>query len=313
MATNDPFGDFRRRRGEPVRRVLLGLLRPALRGRPGHASARCANLGAGCAPPGGAGRHHATSSRTPRASFFNAPRSVRSSGAPSTLTPSTCSGLRCRTTWLRRSCATPMGIPQAIAAQVEDEAERGGRTDVAPSLSPEAKGALLGAFDEMRELGSSYLGPEHVLLALARDTESDAGRLLARFGLSHTALRGAVIRGVDAYRGGRAAGEPNEDARRVQPRPHRGGPRGQARPGDRARRRDRGDDRDPLPAHQEQPRADRRPGRRQDRDRRGHRTADRERRGARDAARASAWSCSTWPAWWPARSTAASSRSGSSR
>jgi ATP-dependent Clp protease ATP-binding subunit ClpC len=100
------------------------------------------------------------------------------------------------------------GDPAAIAAQVEDEAERGGRTDVAPSLSPEAKAALLRAYDEMRELNSSYLGPEHVLLALARDTESDAGRLLARFGLSHTALRGAVIRGVtQTDEGGRRASQ----------------------------------------------------------------------------------------------------------
>src|SRR5919106_6926249 len=90
------------------------------------------------------------------------------------------------------------GDPQAIAAQVADEAERGGRTDVAPSLSPEAKAALLAAYDEMNELGASYLGPEHVLLALARDDESQAGRLLARFGLSHTRLRGAVVRGVEA-------------------------------------------------------------------------------------------------------------------
>ena len=88
------------------------------------------------------------------------------------------------------------GDPQAIAAQVEDEAQKGGRTDVAPSLSPEAKAVLLGAYDEMQELNASYLGPEHVLLALARDDESEAGRLLARFGLSHTRLRGAVIRGV---------------------------------------------------------------------------------------------------------------------
>jgi ATP-dependent Clp protease ATP-binding subunit ClpC len=88
------------------------------------------------------------------------------------------------------------GDPQAIAAQIEDEAQTGGRTDVSPSLSPEAKAALLGAYEEMQELGASYLGPEHVLLALARDTESEAGRLLTRFGLSHTKLRGAVIRGV---------------------------------------------------------------------------------------------------------------------
>jgi ATP-dependent Clp protease ATP-binding subunit ClpC len=41
------------------------------------------------------------------------------------------------------------------------------------------------------------VGPEHVLLALARDEESPAGQLLQRFGISHTKLRGAVIRGVD--------------------------------------------------------------------------------------------------------------------
>jgi ATP-dependent Clp protease ATP-binding subunit ClpC len=87
--------------------------------------------------------------------------------------------------------------PEAIADQLEDEAEKGQRTDVAPSLSPDAKAALLAAYEESRELGSSYVGPEHVLLALAHDTETEAGQLLERFGLSHTKLRGAVIRGVE--------------------------------------------------------------------------------------------------------------------
>jgi ATP-dependent Clp protease ATP-binding subunit ClpC len=88
--------------------------------------------------------------------------------------------------------------PEAIASEVEDDAERGERTDVSPSLSPDAKAALIAAYDESRELGQSYVGPEHVLLALARDAESEAGRLLQRFGLSHTKLRGAVIRGVES-------------------------------------------------------------------------------------------------------------------
>jgi ATP-dependent Clp protease ATP-binding subunit ClpC len=87
--------------------------------------------------------------------------------------------------------------PEAIAAQVEEEADRAERTDVAPSLSPDAKAALLAAYEESRELESSYVGPEHVLLALARDEESQAGQLLQRFGLTHTKLRGAVIRGVE--------------------------------------------------------------------------------------------------------------------
>jgi len=42
-----------------------------------------------------------------------------------------------------------------------------------------------------------------VLLALARDDESWAGDLLHRFGVSHTKLRGAVIRGVESGGGTR--------------------------------------------------------------------------------------------------------------
>jgi len=90
-----------------------------------------------------------------------------------------------------------------IAAQLEEEAEKGEPTDIAPSLSPDAKAALIAAYEESRELGSSYVGPEHVLLALARDEETQAGQLLQRFGVSHTKLRGAVIRGIEAGGGAR--------------------------------------------------------------------------------------------------------------
>jgi ATP-dependent Clp protease ATP-binding subunit ClpC len=92
---------------------------------------------------------------------------------------------------------------EAIAAEIEEGADKAQRTDVSPSLSPDAKAALLAAYEESRELGSSYVGPEHVLLALARDDESEAGELLQRFGVSHTKLRGAVIRGVEAGGGTR--------------------------------------------------------------------------------------------------------------
>src|SRR6266567_4873378 len=101
--------------------------------------------------------------------------------------------------------------PEAIAAQVEEEAERAERTDVAPSLSPDAKAALLAAYEESRELDSSYVGPEHVLLALARDEESAAGELMQRFGLSHTKLRGAVIRGVEGGAAREASNTPTLD------------------------------------------------------------------------------------------------------
>ena len=75
---------------------------------------------------------------------------------------------------------------------------RGAVEQTSPSLAPDAKRALLAAYDESRALGTSYIGPEHVPLALAADDESEAGRLLGRFGLSHTRLRGAVVRGVEA-------------------------------------------------------------------------------------------------------------------
>jgi ATP-dependent Clp protease ATP-binding subunit ClpC len=96
--------------------------------------------------------------------------------------------------------------PEAIRAQLQEEVDRGGRTDVTPSLAPDAKRALLAAYEESQALGSSYIGPEHVLLALARDDESEAGQLLGRFGLSHTRLRGAVMRRIDTATG--AAREP---------------------------------------------------------------------------------------------------------
>ena len=57
----------------------------------------------------------------------------------------------------------------------------------------------------------------------------------------------------------------------------------QARPGDRARARDRAGHAGAVPPHEEQPGADRRARRRQDRDRRGAGPADRRQRRPRDA------------------------------
>src|SRR2546421_6476081 len=49
--------------------------------------------------------------------------------------------------------------PEAIGAEIEEKADKAQRTDVSPSLSPDAKAALLAAYDESRELGASYVGP----------------------------------------------------------------------------------------------------------------------------------------------------------
>src|SRR4051794_7929479 len=207
MATNDPFGDFRRRRGS-----LFDEFFSEFFDRPFDVE--------GATSPTGA-RTSAPPARRPVEQvditqfFSDATRELLQRAAQLALEWGSLDLDTEHLLWaamqddlVAQIVRHADGDPAAIAAQVEDEAQRGGRTDVAPSLSPEAKAALLRAYDEMRELNSSYLGPEHVLLALARDTESDAGHLLARFGLSHTALRGAVIRGVtQTDDGGRRASQ----------------------------------------------------------------------------------------------------------
>ena len=98
---------------------------------------------------------------------------------------------------VRRVLGEADADPDQIRAQLEEETEKEARNDVAPSLAPDAKRALLTAYEEAQALNSSYIGPEHVLLALAADDEGEAGRLLSRFALSYTKLRGTVVRGVD--------------------------------------------------------------------------------------------------------------------
>ncbi|MDP8973448.1 MAG: AAA family ATPase [Actinomycetota bacterium] len=113
----------------------------------------------------------------------------------------------------RRVLAEVDANPDALKAQLEEEANKGARSDVSPSLAPDAKRALLSAYEESQALGASYIGPEHILLALAKDEDSEAGRLLSRFGISHTKLRGVVVRGVDSSgeAGGQSSSTPTLD------------------------------------------------------------------------------------------------------
>ncbi len=54
--------------------------------------------------------------------------------------------------------------------------------------SPRAKDALVGARKEMRMLGDSHLGTEHVLLGILGNEDGTAVRMLARLGVSPEAL-----------------------------------------------------------------------------------------------------------------------------
>jgi ATP-dependent Clp protease ATP-binding subunit ClpC len=68
--------------------------------------------------------------------------------------------------------------PEELRRQLEEKQPRGEVAQRHPSLTPAAKRALLDAHRISRALGSTYVGPEHVLFALAANAESEAGRLL---------------------------------------------------------------------------------------------------------------------------------------
>ncbi|HET6870349.1 MAG TPA: Clp protease N-terminal domain-containing protein [Solirubrobacteraceae bacterium] len=49
------------------------------------------------------------------------------------------------------------------------------------------------AGQEARELRHSFIGTEHILLALARESDGGAGRALATLGIDHARIRTAVV------------------------------------------------------------------------------------------------------------------------
>jgi ATP-dependent Clp protease ATP-binding subunit ClpC len=104
---------------------------------------------------------------------------------------------------VRRLLTEAGADPDAIAGNIESSAQRGEPRAEAPSLTPSAKRALLDARQISRAFGSSYIGPEHLLFALAVNPESAAGRQLREARVTPEALQEAVTGG------GRGAGTGN--------------------------------------------------------------------------------------------------------
>ena len=64
------------------------------------------------------------------------------------------------------------------------------------TVSPRLKKAFQYAFQASRDLGHSYVGPEHLLIGLAAVPESIAGALLKKYGVTPEALRQKVVKVV---------------------------------------------------------------------------------------------------------------------
>ncbi|NIH81175.1 ATP-dependent Clp protease ATP-binding subunit [Amycolatopsis viridis] len=80
--------------------------------------------------------------------------------------------------------------PAEIAREIDRHGGAGERTTPA-MLAPGAKRALLDAHGIARTLGSTYIGPQHLLLALAANPESAAGRILAQAGVTPESFQGS--------------------------------------------------------------------------------------------------------------------------
>jgi ATP-dependent Clp protease ATP-binding subunit ClpC len=92
-------------------------------------------------------------------------------------------------TLLARAGVDPDALARSIAGQQDQDRGR----SRPPQLTPGAKRALLDAHQISRSLGSSYIGPEHILFALAVNPESAAGQMLAAARLTPEALQAALL------------------------------------------------------------------------------------------------------------------------
>jgi ATP-dependent Clp protease ATP-binding subunit ClpC len=88
--------------------------------------------------------------------------------------------------------------PDDIKGYIDQHAQRG-TAEVSVdqmTISPRLKKAFNFAFQASRDLGHSYIGPEHLLIGLASVPESIAGTLLKKYGVTPEALRQKVVKVV---------------------------------------------------------------------------------------------------------------------
>lgn len=88
--------------------------------------------------------------------------------------------------------------PDDIRGYIDKNAPKGEKstTEDEMGVSPRVKSVLQGAYQISRELGHSYIGPEHVLIALAAEPEGMAHAVLEKYGLTPESLRAKTTKVV---------------------------------------------------------------------------------------------------------------------
>ena len=111
----------------------------------------------------------------------------------------------------RQMLARAGADPDALRRAIEGQQRAATPNDRPPQLTPGAKRALLDAHRVSHSLGSTYIGPEHILFALAVNPESDAARMLAAARVTPEALQQAYLAGMGA------GAPPSQDGRSATP------------------------------------------------------------------------------------------------
>lgn len=88
--------------------------------------------------------------------------------------------------------------PGDIKGYIDANAPKGKQTTTEDEMgvSPRVKSVLQGAYQISRELGHSYIGPEHLLIALAVEPDGMAHEVLEKYGLSPGSLRAKTTKVV---------------------------------------------------------------------------------------------------------------------
>ena len=88
--------------------------------------------------------------------------------------------------------------PSDIKGYIDANAPKGKQTTTEDEMgvSPRVKSVLQSAYQISRELGHSYIGPEHLLIALATEPDGLAHEVLEKYGLSPESLRAKTTKVV---------------------------------------------------------------------------------------------------------------------
>ncbi|UZJ26672.1 ATP-dependent Clp protease ATP-binding subunit [Rhodococcus antarcticus] len=109
---------------------------------------------------------------------------------------------------LQRTGADPDAVREAVAQQLPTAQEGTAVGAAASSMTDAAQSALADAYRVARALGSTYIAPEHLLLALTASPITSAGRLLAAHGVTAESLQRTA---ADPQAGTGTSGTPTLD------------------------------------------------------------------------------------------------------